>query len=141
MQNAAAWAMDTSVQATATTTAAIEVKAEIRGEAMVGVDDRKRTKGNLRIMKIADRQVAEIGDEITFTIRYDNIGDHELSNVVIVDNLTPRLAYVEDSDSSNRPGELVIEQNGQGSHILKFIIDDPIAGHEGGVLQFKARVR
>jgi uncharacterized repeat protein (TIGR01451 family) len=92
-------------------------------------------------MKIADREVAVRGDEITFTIRYDNLGDNDLFNIVILDNLTPRLEFIDDSDASNRPGELVIEENGHGSHILKFVIDDPLPGHEGGVLQFKARVR
>jgi uncharacterized repeat protein (TIGR01451 family) len=137
---AAAWSSDSRVSISASTSAAIEVRAEIKLQEMVGIDDGKRP-GTLRIMKIADREVAVGGDEITFTIRYDNLGDHDLSNIVILDNLTPRLEFIDDSDASNRPGELVIEENGRGSHILKFVIDDPLPGHEGGVLQFKARVR
>lgn len=138
---AKAWAGDRSASISGSTSGAVEVKAEIKPQETVGIDDGKRTKGTLRIMKIADREVAVPGDEITFTIRYDNLGDHDLYEVVIVDNLTPRLQFVDDSDTSTHPGELVIESNGHGSDILRFIIDGALEGHSGGVLQFKTTVQ
>ena len=70
-----------------------------------------------------------------------NIGDLAVHDVVIVDNLTPRLEYVEDSATCNRDGRLVEEDNGEGSLILRWELDDPLAGRTGGVVTFKARVR
>jgi len=90
---------------------------------------------------MADRQMAQPGDVVTFTIRFDNIGDLAVHDVVIVDNLTPRLEYVEDSATSDRDGRLVEEDNGEGSLVLRWELDDALAGRTGGVVTFKARVR
>jgi len=54
-------------------------------------------------VKLADKQIAKPGDIVTFTIRYDNIGDREVHDVVIIDNLTPRLEYIEDSAECDAP--------------------------------------
>ena len=78
---------------------------------------------------------------LTFTIRYDNVGDHELRQVRIVDNLTPRLEYLPDSASSDRDGVIHVEDNNEGSVVLTFELDEPLPGRTGGILTFKARVR
>ena len=106
---------------------------------MVGVETRFR-KG-LRIVKLADKRVAQPGEVVTFTIRFDNLGDRELRDVVIVDNLTPRLEYVDDSGELNLNGRLVAEDNGEGSLVLRWELDEPLAGRSGGVATFQARVR
>jgi len=61
--------------------------------------------------------------------------------VVIVDNLTPRLEYVDDSATCDLNGHLVTEDNGEGSLVLKWELDEPLAGRTGGVVTFQARVR
>ena len=41
------------------------------------------------------------GEVVEFTHRFDNVGDHEIGNVTIVDNLTTRLEYVPNSATSS----------------------------------------
>ncbi|MFK7778194.1 MAG: hypothetical protein QM501_08745 [Gimesia sp.] len=118
-----------------------ESKIAIKPEEYIGVEDKRKTEGNLKLIKLADKKNAEPGDIITFTIRYENIGDFDVDGIKIVDNLTPRLEYVEDSATSDRKGRLVVEDNQEGSLILTFEVDETVLGHEGGKVTFQARVR
>ena len=45
----------------------------------------------LRIVKVASTPVAEPGDEVSFTIRFDNVGNQPIGSVEIIDSLTTRL--------------------------------------------------
>ena len=78
---------------------------------------------------------------ITFTIRFDNLGDRELRNIRIIDNLTPRLEYIDDSVTSDREGSINVDDNGEGSQVLRFELDEPLTGHTGGVISFQAKLR
>ena len=40
---------------------------------------------------------AQPGDEVEFTLRFDNVGDRVIGNVTILDSLTTRLEYIEGS--------------------------------------------
>ena len=117
-----------------------QIKARFQTNEMTGIDPEARP-GKIRIVKLADRQTAKTGDEITFTIRYDNLGDLAVSNVVISDNLTPRLEYVPDSATSDRNGALEVFDNDEGSVILRWVLDGAVSGGKGGVVTFKARVK
>lgn len=97
--------------------------------------------GQLQIVKFADKKEAQPGDVITFTIRYMNGGPREVHYVRIVDNLTPRLEYVDDSATSDRDGRLAVEDNGEGSLVLTWEVNDTLQADEGGVVTFQARVR
>jgi uncharacterized repeat protein (TIGR01451 family) len=97
--------------------------------------------GDLCLFKTADKKVAAPGEIVTFTIRYENTGDLPLQNVVIMDNLTPRLEYVDDSATSDRNGRLVTDENGEGSLILRWELDEPLPGRTRGVVGFQARVK
>ena len=103
--------------------------------------DEKEEAENLRIVKLADKSTAASGDTIEFTIRYDNLGGREVHHIRIVDNLTPRLAYIDESATSDRAGRLVLQDNGEGSQILIWEMDEPLPGKTGGVVTFKVRVR
>lgn len=118
-----------------------EVTARFRAAEMVGIDDSHKTPGQLKIVKLADRSSAQPGDVITFIIRYDNTGDRELNQVRIIDNLTPRLEFIDDSATSDRPGDIVTEDNEEGSMVLTFQLDEPLPGKKGGVITFQCRVR
>ena len=50
-----------------------------------------RTIPRLRLIKLASTGNALPGEEVEFTLRFDNIGDQVIGNVTIVDNLTTRL--------------------------------------------------
>ena len=97
----------------------------------------------MHIVKLADRELAQSGDTITFTIRFENTGDFDVYDVAIVDNLTPRLDYVGGSAQidEKHPGEVTVEPNGEGSSILTFRLDKPLKGHETGTITFEATVR
>lgn len=140
VQNAVIWNRDQFPVATASIDAVHQVTARFKPQELVGVED-KKTPGQLRIVKLADKNVASIGDIVTFTIRYDNMGDRELKELQIIDNLTPRLVYVKDSASSDQDGRLDVTSNGEGSNILTFTLKGPLPGHEGGVLTFKAQIQ
>ena len=115
---------------------------ELRSSVLTVVDDTPSDKpGQLRIIKVADKGAAAPGEVITFTIRYDNLGGREVTAMRIVDNLTPRLEYVDDSATSDRAGRLVIQDNGEGSLVLIWEMEDPLPPKTGGVVTFQARVR
>ncbi len=116
-------------------------KSAIKPEEYIGVEDKRKTEGNLQLIKLADKKNAKSGDVITFTIKYENVGDFDVEGIKVVDNLTPRLEYIHDSATSDRKGRLVVEDNQEGSLILTFEVDEPVKGHQGGVVTFQARVR
>lgn len=116
-------------------------KSAVKPEEYIGIEDKRKTEGNLRLIKMADKKNAESGDVITFTIKYENIGDFDVEGIKIIDNLTPRLEYIQDSATSDRKGRLVVEDNLEGSLILTFEVDEPVEGHQGGVVTFQTRVR
>jgi uncharacterized repeat protein (TIGR01451 family) len=95
----------------------------------------------LRIVKLASCGSAKTGEIVEFTLRVDNIGNREVGNVTIVDNLTTRLEYVPDSATASVAADFSTEPNDAGSEILRWEIKDPVAKHSGFILQFKAKVR
>ncbi len=124
------------------TDSAMEGVYEAHVATIVGIDDKKSDEpGKLRIVKLADKNTAQTGDVIEFTLRYDNLGPNAVHHVRIVDNLTPRLLYVDDSATSDRDGRLVVEDNGEGSLVLAWELTAPLQPNTGGVVTFKAKVR
>lgn len=95
----------------------------------------------LRLVKCASTDTAAPGDEIEFTLRYDNVGDAALEDLVIVDNLTTRLEYVEDSAKASHDADFSTERNGAGSLVLRWAIDGKIEPGKGGLITFRCRVR
>ena len=141
IQSAIVWTRDQNPVVTAKSEQAIVLKSEFKEQELVGQENRFNGKGKLRIVKSADKRIAEPGDVVKFSIRYDNIGDREVRDVLIVDNLTPRLEYVEDSATCDVDGVLEVEDNGEGSVILRWVLEEPLRGRSGGVVTFQARVR
>jgi uncharacterized repeat protein (TIGR01451 family) len=141
IQSASVWTRDQNPVISAKSEQAIVLKSEFKERELVGQENRFNGEGKLRVVKTADKSIAEPGDIVTFSIRYDNIGDREVRDVVIVDNLTPRLEYVDDSATCDVNGVLETEDNGEGSLILRWVLDEPLRGRSGGVVTFQARVR
>ncbi len=83
----------------------------------------------------------KIGDEVTFTLKYKNDTALPVSDLVLSDNLSPRLEYVAGSGLSDRPTNLTISPNTNGSSIVKFEIPGTLQPGQGGVVKFKAKVR
>ena len=95
----------------------------------------------LRVIKVASTPFAEPGDEVAFTIRFDNVGSQVIGNVTIIDNLTTRLEYVDKSAQCNLPGEFITKKNDVGSDILRWELKDPLEKGKGGIIRFRCRVR
>jgi uncharacterized repeat protein (TIGR01451 family) len=95
----------------------------------------------LRLVKLASSSHALPGEEVEFTLRYDNVGDQLIGNVTIVDNLTTRLQYIPESAQSSVDANFITAPNTGGSTILRWEIHDPVEPGEGGVLRFRTRVR
>lgn len=134
------WNGDRSVMVYAHDQAGQEVQGRVTAQDYTGVEDRS-TPGDLTISKIVDKTVAKSGDELTFTIRFDNVGDRPLKNVRVVDNLSPRLKYLDGSVDSDLNGRLDTADNGRGSQVLTFVFEDELKGHTGGWVSFKCVVR
>jgi uncharacterized repeat protein (TIGR01451 family) len=95
----------------------------------------------LRLIKLASKGSAVPGEEVEFTLRFDNVGDRVIGNVTIVDNLTTRLEYVPDSQKSSLPATFSTQANEGSSLLLRSEISEPLKPGHGGVLQFRCRVR
>ena len=154
LENAAAWAGDESPRATASTAAGQSVQSTPWVNSYSGVEVKHKEIGELKIVKLADRDSARSDDVVMFTLRFDNVGERPLSQVRIIDNLSPRLDYIEDSATLGftdedektpadkaRGGRITVDDNEQGSMVLVFELDEPLPGGVGGVITFKARVR
>jgi uncharacterized repeat protein (TIGR01451 family) len=140
IQSAVVWTRTEFPVIAATDVSAQEVRAEFRPSEIVGLEDMGRP-GQLLVIKIADKESAAVGEVITFTIRYDNLGDKPVHHVRVIDNLTPRLELIEGSATSDRKGRLDLEPNGEGSFVLTLVVDGELAGKTGGTVTFKARVK
>lgn len=95
----------------------------------------------LRVVKIANRIAARVGEEVEFTIRFDNISARPVGNVTLMDNLTRRLEYVEGSSECSKNSEFKSERNDEGSLVLRWEVTDPLEPGTGGVIRFRCRVR
>lgn len=98
-------------------------------------------KSQLRLCKVADKIAASPGEIIEFTIRFDNIGAKVIDKVTIIDNLTTRLEYVEDSAECSMKAKFSHAANEGESLKLQWEIAEPIPVGQGGIIRFKCRVR
>ena len=154
LENAAAWAGDEAPRATASTAVGQSIQSTPWVSSYTGLEIQYKQIGELKIVKLADRDSARSDDVVLFTLRFDNVGERPLTKVRIIDNLSPRLEYVEDSatlgftdedektpPAEARGGQITVDDNEQGSVVLVFELDEPLPGGVGGVITFQARVR
>lgn len=140
VQAAIVWSHDQSVQVFLESQAAVAVSQNQRTEEVFTVKD-LRNNPKLRLIKVASTQTALPGEFIDFTLRFDNVGDQPLGNIVLIDNLTTRLEYVPDSAQSSVKSEFQVQANQGESLILRWEISDPLQPGEGGIVRFRCRVR
>jgi len=95
----------------------------------------------LRVIKVASTGAAEPGEEVSFTIRFDNVGNQVIGNVTIIDNLTTRLQYVDGSAQCSLDAEFSTETNEGDSLAVRCEVADPIEPGKGGILRFRCTVR
>ncbi|MEZ6116265.1 MAG: hypothetical protein R3C28_06800 [Pirellulaceae bacterium] len=95
----------------------------------------------LRVIKVASTGAAAPGEEVAFTLRFDNVGDQPIDQVTVIDNLTTRLEYVEDSAECDLDAEFKTDENNGDSLTVSWTIKEPIKPGEGGIIRFRCRVR
>jgi uncharacterized repeat protein (TIGR01451 family) len=95
----------------------------------------------LRLIKLVSCAHALPGEEIEFTLRFDNIGDQEIGNVTIADNLSTRFEYIPKTARSSVDANFIVEPSDNESSVLRWEIIHPLKPGDGGVLRFRVRVR
>ena len=142
LSNAAAWSRKDFPMVSLATDSAAQLRDVIKLQETIGLEDQNH-EGVLKLVKLADVGEAHRGEIVQFTIRFQNTGDVELRDVRIVDNLTPRLEYVDGSAVINGDvnGFVTATPNGEGSVVLTFEFSEPLPGHAAGEISFQAMVR
>lgn len=134
------WTRDQSVQVVIEGAPAYEAKGTNRA-AETTQYELPPGKPRLRIIKVASKSEAQPGEEIDFTLRFDNVGDQRISNVTIIDSLTTRLEYVDDSAQCDRKAKFGTQGNEAESLLLRWEIAEPLDVGQGGIIRFKCKVR
>ncbi|MEM7455081.1 MAG: hypothetical protein AAF456_12090 [Planctomycetota bacterium] len=140
LQSASAWQDNLGLQVVTDRVQPVIVNDQNRVQVLEHIE----TEGDnhvLRVLKLASQLAAQPGDEVEFSIRFDNLSRERIGNVTIIDNLTARLEYVPGSAQCSHEGDFVVETNEAGSLQLRWEIRDPIDPGTGGLIRFKCRVR
>jgi len=119
------------------------VVGEMGTQVIIGVCEQKCEKPAcpLVLTKCVDRKEAQIGDVVTFTLRYSNPGGKPITNVVVSDSLTARLEYVPGSGKTDRDAVFTTQPNEVGSQILRWQLSAPLQPGQTGVITFQAKIR
>ncbi len=140
MQSASVWEINDGLQVIGERLQPVIVNDPLQVQELVTV---KVGDGEslLRVCKLASKIAAEPGEEVDFTIRFDNIGQSLIGNVTIIDSLTPRLEYVDGSAECSLEGNFRSERNEGESLVLRWEITEPVKPGEGGIIRFRCRLR
>ena len=95
----------------------------------------------LRVVKVASTPFAQPGEEVDFTIRFDNVGNQPIGNVTILDSLNTRLEYVADSAQCSVDAKFSTQPNEGDSVVVRCEVTNPLEAGKGGILRFRCRVR
>lgn len=138
MQSANAWQDNLRLQVHAKGAQPIIVNDLSSAQQIIHIEGGKGSV--LRVTKIASKIAADLGDEVEFTIRFDNLGSKPVGNVTIVDNLTGRLQYIPGSAQSSLKANFINKENEGGSLMLRWEVIEPVKPFKGGIIRFKCRV-
>ena len=97
--------------------------------------------GRLRITKLADRTDALPGELVNFVIRVENVGDSPVNQVVLLDNLTTRLEYVEDTQDCSVDAEFAAVTNEGESLKLQWTLTEELKVGDSATIRFQCKVR
>ncbi len=136
---AVAWTADVAVQVVIDGHEAQVVNGDQKAQATFQVD--APANGKLRVVKVASVCDAKPGETVDFTIRFDNVGESDIGNVTVVDNLVTRLEFVPGSNQSNLAADFFTTPNELGSLVVRWEIKEPIKPGQGGIVRFKCKVR
>jgi uncharacterized repeat protein (TIGR01451 family) len=95
----------------------------------------------LVLCKWTNVTTAQIGDIVTFYLKFSNQGGQPITDVAVSDSLTARLEYVPGSAKADRDAVFTMQQNEAGSLILRWEIQGRVLPGQGGVVSFQAKIR
>lgn len=95
----------------------------------------------LELCKWVDKHAAQVGDVVTFYLKYTNPGGQPISNVVLSDSLTARLEYIPGTARSDRQASFTTEANEAGSLVLRWEVGGKLLPGQSGMVSFQARIR
>ena len=113
----------------------------VRDENVDGLTIYEFPDGRLQICKLADRADAQPGELVNFAIKVQNVGDAPVSNIVLTDNLTTRLEYVEGSQTCSGGAVFESFDNPGQSLRLQWSLTDQLRVGESVTIRFQCRVR
>lgn len=139
MQAAATWSGDMAVQVVIDNIAThMDVHATTTGAVH---EYSLQGKPRLRVCKLASSDKAHPGDTVEFTLKFENVGEQPIGNVTVMDNLSTRLEYVEESQTCSLTADFHTSENQGESETLRWEIQNPLEVGEGGVIRFTCRIR
>ena len=139
LQAAVAWETDLGLQVFAKGVQPIIVRDLKTAQGLLHIESEKDP--TLQVIKTANVLAARAGDQVEFTIRFDNISNKPIGNVTLMDNLTRRLVYVDGSSECTLKSEFKQDVNEAQSLALRWEITDPVEPGTGGVIRFRCQVR
>jgi uncharacterized repeat protein (TIGR01451 family) len=116
----------------------IEASKQVIGEE---IPPEQCEEGPLELCKICSTDKAQLGDIVTYTIKYANKTCQPILDVAIVDSLTARLEYIPGSQKSTRESIFVTQKNEVGAQILRWEIKDAVPAKQAGEVSFQVRVK
>ena len=134
------WSDPQGVDVLLDTQKAAESVLDQEAEAIYTVDEPPACP-KLRLIKCASTAAAKPGETVEFVIRFDNVGNQPIGNVVIADNLIGRLECDPESLSCTLPAKFETKKNESGSVVVRCELTDPLAVGSGGILKFRCTVR
>jgi uncharacterized repeat protein (TIGR01451 family) len=140
IQAAIVWTREQAVQVVLDRKNAGITSGNLTAETVYTVKD-LRNCPKLKVIKVASTQTAKPGETIDFTIRFDNVGDQPIGNVVLMDSLTTRLEFVAGSAQSSVKAAFSSKPNEGDSVTLRWELAEPLNPGQGGVVRFNCRVR
>ena len=124
----------------------LEVKSNLRSIESVaavqaGPAPAEPADGPLLIIKWPDKTAVNVGEIVTFYLKYSNTGGQPITNVVVTDSLASRFEYVKGSTKTDRDAMFTTQPNEVGSSLLRWEFTSPLQPREHGVISFEVRVR
>ncbi len=95
----------------------------------------------ISLFKWSEPKEAQVGDVVTFYLRYHNHTKEPVDALAITDSLTGRLEYIPGSARSDREATLTVQANEAGSVVLRWELAGKLPPGQSGVVAFQARVR
>jgi len=95
----------------------------------------------MHLFKWADRPSAQVGDVVTFYLKYSNNGSKPIDDVAVSDSLSGRLEYVPGSAKADRNAVFTMQENEAGSVILRWEVSGKLLPGQTGLISFQTRVR